>query len=333
MKAASLAIAVLSAFCFGFSGPMGKFLGGAGLTPLEAAWIRMAGAGLIMVTVLALVKPGALRIPRGRVPFVAAYALIAIAAVQGLFFVAITRLPVGVMLLMEYTAPVLVVLWVRFVRRVRLPRAAYLGALVAVLGLAIVVQIWDGMRLDPIGLLLGVLASACCAGYFLMSDSFGEDIDTLGLIGWGMLGAAVVYLPIARPWDIPWAALTGTATVGDRTLPAIAAAACLILVATVAAYVTGVTAVRRLSAAVGSTVASIEVVAGSLIAWVLLGERLGTWQIIGGVILLAGALVAQTATARPAHAGPAGAAHPEPSCTAGRSAAAAQVLERSADQA
>ncbi|MEW9529230.1 DMT family transporter [Microbispora sp. NPDC049125] len=300
MRAVSLAIATVSAFCFGFSGPMAKFLGAAGLQPLQAVWVRMAGAGVVLILVLLIVRPRALRIPRDRLLFFAAYAAIAVAAVQGLFFLAITRLPVGVALLMEYLSPVLVVLWVRFVRRVRVPRSAYLGALVAILGLAVVVQVWEGLRLDALGLLIALCAAACCAGYFLMSDSFGDDVDPLGLVAWAMLGSAVILLPVSRPWDIPWQAFTGTAAVGGHTLPVAGAAVWLVLVATVAAYLTGVTAVRRLSAAVGATVASIEVIAGAVIAWVLLGEHLGAAQIIGGAIVLAGALLAQTATIRPA---------------------------------
>ncbi|GAA5077108.1 drug/metabolite transporter (DMT)-like permease [Thermocatellispora tengchongensis] len=314
MGRAGLVIAITSAWCFAFSGPMAKFLGAAGLAPLEAVWVRMGGAGVLLVAVLALVRPRALRIPRSRLLFVAAYAVVAVAGVQALFFQAITRLPVGVTLLIEYTSPVLVVLWVRFVRRVRLPRSAFIGALIAVVGLAIVVEVWQGLTLDALGLLLAVAAAACCAGYFLLSDAFGAEMDPLGLIAWGLLGAAVVLAPLSRPWAIDWQAFAGTATAGGHTLPVLAAALWLIVVATVIAYVTGVTAVRRLSAAVGATVASIEVIAGAVIAWVLLGEALGPYQIVGGLIVIAGALLAQTATAAASrHAEPLEAPTPVPS--------------------
>jgi drug/metabolite transporter (DMT)-like permease len=73
----------------------------------------------------------------------------------------------------------------------------------------------------------------------------------------------------------------------------------MVLIATVTAYILGVNAVRRLSAAVGATVASLEVIGGALVAWALLGETLGVFQIIGGLIVLSGALLAQTATAAP----------------------------------
>jgi drug/metabolite transporter (DMT)-like permease len=297
MKRTALTIAVISAACFGFSGPMAKYLSAAGLVPIEAAWIRMAGAALLMFAVLAVVRPRALLIPRGRLLFTAAYAIVAVAGVQALFFQSLTRLPVGVALLIEFTAPVLVVVWVRFVRRVRLPRSAFVGAVLAVIGLAIVVEVWQGMRLDGIGLLLAGGAAACCAGYFLLSDSFGPDVDPLGLIAWGLLGATVALAPLARPWQVDWSPLAGTATLGGNTLPALGAVLWLIVVATVLAYITGVNAVRRLSAAVGATVASLEVIAGSVIAWLLVGEVLGVFQIVGGLIVITGAVLAQRATA------------------------------------
>ncbi|MEV4106761.1 EamA family transporter [Nonomuraea sp. NPDC049695] len=298
MRYAGLGLAFVSSWCFAFSGPMARYLIAAGLAPIEAVWTRMAGAGLLLLAVLAVVKPRALRIPRSRLPFLALYAVMAVAGVQSLYFVAITRLPVGIALLLEFMAPVMVVAWVRFVRKVRLARAAYIGAVVAVVGLGIVVEAWQGMRLDALGLLLGLLAGACCAGYFLMNDSFGDDVDPLGLIAWGMAGAAVVLIPFARPWDIPWSAFTATVTPdGGRSLPVLGAYLWMVLVATVIAYILGVNAVRRLSAAVGATVASLEVIGGAVVAWALVGETLGVFQIVGGLLVLSGALLAQTATA------------------------------------
>jgi drug/metabolite transporter (DMT)-like permease len=112
-----------------------------------------------------------------------------------------------------------------------------------------------------------------------------------------MTGAAVVLVPFSQPWNIPWSAFTTTATPdGATTLPVLGAYLWMVLVATMAGYILGVNAVRRLSAAVGATVASLEVIAGAVVAWVLVGEALGAFQIIGGLIVLSGALLAQTAT-------------------------------------
>ncbi|MFC6081406.1 EamA family transporter [Sphaerisporangium aureirubrum] len=297
MRGAALAAAVVSAWCFGFSGTAAKFVGEIGLTPLQAVWVRMAGAAVLLAVILAVVRPSALRVPRGQGPFFAVYALVAVAGVQALFFLAITRLPVGVVLLLEYSSPVMVVLWVRFVRRLRLPRAAYGGAAIVVAGLCVVVEVWHGLALDGIGLTLGLVAAACCAGYFLMSDAYSADVEPVGLITWGLAGAALVLTPLASPWQIPWASFGDAVTLSGLTVPAMLPTVVLIAVATVVAYVTGVYAVRRLSAAIGSTFASLEVVTGSVVAWFLLREHLGVPQIVGGAIVLGGALLAQSATA------------------------------------
>ncbi|MEV4172534.1 EamA family transporter [Nonomuraea sp. NPDC049709] len=113
-----------------------------------------------------------------------------------------------------------------------------------------------------------------------------------------MTGAAVVLIPFARPWDIRWEAFSvSVAPAADgRRLPVLVAYLWMVLIATVVAYILGVHAVRRLSAAVGATVASLEVVGGALVAWGLVGETLSGFQIVGGLILLSGALLAQTAT-------------------------------------
>lgn len=298
MRYAGLAIAFVSSWCFAFSGPMAKFLNQAGLAPLESVWLRMAGAGVLLLSVLVVARPKALRIPRGKLGFFALYALVAVAGVQSIYFIAITRLPVGIALLLEFTAPVMVVFWVRFVRKVRLPRSAFVGALTAFVGLGVVVEFWQGLRIDLLGLVLGLVAGACCAAYFLLSDSFGDEIDPLGLIAWGLVGAAVLLVPFAQPWNLPWEVFGTSATLGGHTLPVVGAFLWMIVVATVLAYILGVTAVRRLSAAVGATVATLEVIAGAVIAWALVGETLGFFQVVGGLTVLTGALLAQTATGR-----------------------------------
>ncbi|MFI6482636.1 EamA family transporter [Nonomuraea sp. NPDC050663] len=300
MRYAGLALAFVSSWCFAFSGPMAKFLNAAGLAPLESVWLRMSGAGLLMFALLAVFKPAVLRIPRSKWGFFAAYALVAVAGVQTLYFVAITRLPVGIALLLEFTAPVMVVFWVRFVRKVRLPRIAFAGAILAFAGLGVVVEFWEGMRLDALGVVLGLAAGACCAAYFLLSDSIGDGVSPLGLVAWGMLGAAVLLVPLAQPWNIPWEAFGASATIGGNTLPVVGAYLWMIVVATAVAYVLGVNAVRRLSAAIGATVATLEVIFGAIVAWLLLGEDLGPFQIGGGLAVLAGALLAQLSTARSA---------------------------------
>ena len=197
---------------------------------------------------MAATNPGALIVPRARLRFVIAYSLVGCAAVQAFYYGTVARLTVGIAVLLEYLSPVFVMAWIRLVRRVRLSGTAMAGAVLAVGGLACVVQVWHKIHLDVPGLLLGICTAACAAVYFLLSQDAGDGIHPLACLAWGLAGAAVILVPLAHPWHLPWHVLAGDLSVAGRTLPAPLALSRLILVGTLAAYATSIAALRRLTA-------------------------------------------------------------------------------------
>ncbi|MFJ3234096.1 EamA family transporter [Streptomyces sp. NPDC086787] len=293
-RGVGLGLAVASALAFGGSGVAAKPLIEAGLDPLHVVWLRVTGAALVML-------PLAVRhrdLLRRRPLLLAGFGLLAVAGVQACYFAAISRIPVGVALLVEYLGPALVLGWVRFVQRRPVTRAAALGVALAVGGLACVVEVWSGLRFDALGLLLALGAACCQVGYFVMSDHDGPSgeraPDPLGVIAYGLLFGALVLTAVARPWSMDWSALTGTASMNGTPVPAPLLLAWIILVATVIAYVTGVVSVRRLSPQVAGVVACLEAVVATVLAWVLLGEHLSAPQAVGGALVLLGAFIAQS---------------------------------------
>jgi drug/metabolite transporter (DMT)-like permease len=293
-KGVGLGLAIGSAIAFGGSGVAAKPLIEAGLDPLHVVWLRVAGAALVMLPV-AVRHRG---LVRRRPALLAGFGLLAVAGVQACYFAAISRIPVGVALLVEYLAPALVLGWVRFVQRRPVTRAAALGVVLAVGGLACVVEVWAGLSFDAIGLLLALAAACCQVGYFVLSDQgsdAGEDApDPLGVIAFGLLIGALVLTVVARPWTMDWSVLSGSADMNGTSVSATVLLAWIVLIATVLAYVTGVVSVRRLSPQVAGVVACLEAVIATVLAWVLLGEHLSAPQIIGGAIVLLGAFIAQS---------------------------------------
>lgn len=292
-KRSGLGLALVSAIAFGGSGVAAKPLIEAGLDPLHMVWLRVAGAALVL-------SPLAWRhrdLVRRKPLLLAYFGLVAVAGVQAFYFASLSRIPVGVALLLEYLGPALLLGWIRFVQRKPVTRAAAAGAAVAVVGLACVVQIWAGLSLDLLGVLLGLAAACCQAFYFVFADqgSDGDDVpDPMGVIAYGMIVGTLVMTVIARPWQIDWQVLGGYAAVGDLRIPAPVLLGWVILIATVFAYLTGVVSVRKLSPQVAGVVACLEAVVATVLAWVLLGEHLATWQIVGGALVLGGAFIAQT---------------------------------------
>lgn len=295
-KGAGLGLALASALAFGGSGVAAKPLIEAGLDPLHVVWLRVAGAALLMLPLA--VRHRAL--VRRRPALLAGFGLLAVAGVQACYFAAISRIPVGVALLVEYLAPALVLGWVRFVQHRPVTRAAALGVALAAGGLACVVEVWAGLGFDALGLFLALCAACCQVGYFVLADQ-GSDSgdaapDPLGVIAYGLLVGAVVLTAVARPWTMDWSVLTRTAPMDGTPVAAWLLLVWIVLVATVVAYVTGVVSVRRLSPQVAGVVACLEAVIATVLAWVLLGEHLSAPQIAGGAVVLVGAFIAQSAT-------------------------------------
>lgn len=298
-KSVGLGFAVFSAITFGGSGPFAKALIGAGFSPEQAAWLRILGAAALLVPLVLIFRGRTgLRAARASWPQLLLYGLTGIAGCQTLFFIAASRLPVGVAILLEFSGPVLVVGWLKFGRKVAVPRSAALGVAIALVGLACVVEIWSGLQLDLVGLLAGLAAAACQAAYFVLIDRLTGVADPLVMTAAGSVVGAVLLTAIAAPWTVPWHVLTDTIAIGQRSAPGWTFAAWLIVISTVVAYLAGAAAIQRLSAAIGGAVAYVEVVAASLFAWILLGETLTTTQVIGGAIVLVGAFVAQSSVGK-----------------------------------
>ncbi|MQA27905.1 MAG: EamA family transporter [Micromonosporaceae bacterium] len=309
---AGLVLALTAALTFGSSGPFAKPLIEAGLSPLQVTWLRVAGAALVMLP-LAVRHRGLLW---RRPTLVIGYGLFAIAGVQAFYFAALARIPVGVAILIEFLGPVLVLLWIRFGARRPVSRRAAVGVVLAVTGIACVVEVWSGLRFDVIGLLLGFGAAMCQVVFFVLSDVDDATDDSpaspIAMISHGFLVGAVALTVIAQPWRIDWQVMGAAVPVGDSAAHGALLVGWIILVSTVIAYLAGVNAVRRLSAQVAAAVACLEVVVAAAVAWIALGEALSAVQIVGGVVVLAGAFVAQTAAVAKSSATPAPEPEPQP---------------------
>ncbi|GAA2799777.1 EamA family transporter [Kitasatospora sp. CM 4170] len=306
-KTLGLTLALVSAFAFGGSGTAAKPLIEAGLSPLHVVWLRVTGAAVVLLPLAYRHRDAVLRRPG----LLLGFGLLAVAGVQACYFAAIARIPVGVALLIEYLGPPLLIGYVRFVQRRPISRGSAIGAGVAVAGLACVVEVWNGLSFDALGVVFALGAAYCQVGYFVLADagSRGErPIDPLAVSAYGLLIGAVLLTAFTRPWTADWGVLGGDVLMNGHTIPALLPAAWMVLIATVLAYLTGVIAVRHLSPPVAGVVANLEAVVATVLAWILLGEHLGLPQMAGGLLVLAGAFAAQAGkpAAAPEAAGSAG---------------------------
>lgn len=292
-----LLFAAASALAFGLSGPLAKSLMEAGWSPTAAVSARLAGGAVVMAVVATLVKPDWPAQARRHARTVVVYGLFPIAGAQVCYYNAVSRLSVGVALLLEYTAPILVIGWIWATTRQRPSRLTLAGVALAVAGVTVVLDVFaPGVRIDPVGVAWALGAAVCCASYFMMSDEVtadGSGLHAMTLAAGGLVVAAIAVAALGASGAMPMTFTAGTAALAGGTVPWFVPVVLLGVVATAAAYALGISGVARLRPSFASLVGLTEVLFAVLAAWLLIGERITVVQAAGGAVVLVGLTLAR----------------------------------------
>ena len=293
------ALYLLAAFLFALNGTVSKSILLTGMDPARLSQLRVTGAFLILLAFVAINRPHILRIRKGEVWILLTYGILGVAMTQYLYFVAIRYLPVSVALLIEFTAPIMVALWFRFGLKEPTRQLVWAALGLAMLGLALVAQVWQGFTLNLIGVLAAFGAAVALAIYYVLGDKQvrpPEPRDPVSLTMWGF-GAASLFWFIAQPWwGFPWETLSGVSEpLGSAgiTLPIPALSVWMVLMGTVIPFWLSVAALKHIRASQASTIGLTEPLLATIIAWVALGEILTPLQIVGGALILTGVVVAE----------------------------------------
>jgi len=296
-----LPIALVSAAAFGLSGSLASTLLVTGWSPAAVVAARVGGAFLVLlIPCLLLLRRTGLPTRRatGRMVF---YGLVAVAGAQLCFFSAVQHLSVGVALLLEYLAPVLLIGW-HWWRRGQRPTAGKLiGAALSIAGLALVLDLARGLTVSPIGVAWGLGASLCLCAYFVLSENSAAAPPALLLTTVGTGVGALVLVLAGLIGIVPLAAASAPVSIAATTLPWWVPVLTLALVSAALAYLTGIEAVRRLGSSIASFVALSEVILAVVFAALLLGQIPTPIQAVGGLLILAGIAVVQAQPRRTVH--------------------------------
>lgn len=296
---AGLAFALASAVSFGLSGSLARGLMDAGWTPAAAVTLRVLVAAAVLVVPALIALRGRWSLLRRNARMVTAYGVAAVAGAQLCYFNAVAHMEVGIALLIEYTAPVAVVLWLWARHGQRPGRLTVLGAAIAAGGLVLVLDVLSGADLDLVGVLWALAAMVGAATYFVLSADESTGLPPIVLAAGGLVVGAVVLLLAGWVGILPLAASTADVEYTVGTVPWWLPVLALGVVTAALAYVTGIAASRRLGSRLASFVALLEVVAALLAAWLLLGQLPRLVQLLGGVLILAGVVAVKLGEPRP----------------------------------
>ena len=288
---AGLLFALVSAASFGLSGSLGKGLIDAGWSPGSAVMVRLIGAVAVLAVPAYIALRGRWGILRRNIGFLTGYGASAVAAAQLCFFNAVAHMPVGVALLIEYTAPVAVVGWM-WLRHGHVPsRLTLLGGLVAIVGLVLLLDLGPGTTVTTAGVLWSLGAMTGAAAYFVLSADESTELPPMALAAGGLLVGGALIGVAALAGIVPLAATTAAVELAGTSLPWWVPVVGLATVTAALAYSSGIAAIRRLGSRLASFVALIEVVMAVLFAWLLLSQVPLRVQVVGGALVLAGIVV------------------------------------------
>jgi drug/metabolite transporter (DMT)-like permease len=302
--ALGLVLVVLGALLFIQNAGASRVVLRAGVDPASLTTLRVTGTFLVLLVVAAVFRRDALRPPRGRLGLlIVVHGVIGVAALQWTYFVAIDRLPVGMALLLEYQAPILVALWARFVQHERVRPRLWVGLALAWGGLAAATGIWRGLTLDVVGVLAGLGAAVCFATYFLVGEHGVGRLDPLRVILWSFLyatiGLNVVHPVTAIPWDAVGDQASLLGRLAEHSAPVWVVLAWIVVVGTLLPFSLALLALRHLSATTVTMVAMLEPIGVAALGWIWFAESLDAVALTGGVAVVVGIVLAQSARRPP----------------------------------
>ncbi|HEY9424189.1 MAG TPA: DMT family transporter, partial [Microterricola sp.] len=290
--------ALIAAILFGANGSLAKVVLEAGITPAQLTFVRVLTVTVIAGAWLLATDRRAFRIGWRQLGIMAVLGVVGIALLQWSYAVALTMLPVGLTLLLEYLAVVAVAVIARLVFKEQVKARLWLAIALVLVGLALVAQIGSG-DVSPIGVLFALGAAASLTVYFLVGERQVSASSPLVVAFWAMGFAALFWALFSGWWQLDPALLQSPVSLGGAldavVLPVWIPLAVTAIAGTFAPFLFSFLALKHLTATAAGITSSAEVLFAFAVAWLWLGEALDLPQLLGVAIVTAGIVLAQTA--------------------------------------
>jgi drug/metabolite transporter (DMT)-like permease len=292
-------MALTAATLWAFNGVVSKvIIESGGLPAQRLTEVRTTGAFLLLVAVLALMRPQSLRVRRDELPILLTFG-VGLAFVQWFYFEAISRLDIGVALLIQYVAPVLVALWARFAYHEPVRRRIWAALALSVVGIALLVELWEGLTLDGLGVAAAFGSAITFAVYVLSAERAVTRRDPVSLVCYGFLIASIFWAVVQPLTSFPFERVDESVSLLGRleelSLPVWLLIAWMVVLGTIVPFALLAASLRHIPASRAAITAMFEPVAAIVFAYAWLGESLAAGQVVGAFVVLSGILLAQTA--------------------------------------
>jgi len=282
-----------AALMWAVSGSSAKYLFSHGVTPLQLTQLRLTiGIALLFLWLLAR-HPALLRIARRDILYFAVLGATGLAMVQFTYLLTISMLKVAVAILMQYLAPILIVLYSLLFARETLTRATVIAVCCATAGCYLVVggYNFDLFSLNRQGILCGFLCALVFAWYSLYGEYGMRRYPPWTVLFYATFFAAVFWNSAHPLWEAaprPFEAFWQSYSLGDWGL--ILYIAILGTIVPFGLYFDGISLIRSTRASITAT---LEPIAAGIISFFFLGEALEWLQVLGMVLVIAAVILLQ----------------------------------------
>ncbi|HLZ56896.1 MAG TPA: EamA family transporter [Ktedonosporobacter sp.] len=270
---------------FGLNGNISRLLFDNGISPITLVEFRMLIGGFCLLAVLLIWGRGALKLPSRSWGWIIAFGL-SLALVTYTYFVAISRLPLAIALVIQFSATAWMALGEAIWRRKLPSRAVLLAVFLTFFGVILLTGVWHLSLngLDALGLLFAILALVTYIAYLLIGRRVGRTLPALTSTTYGALVACVFWFIVQPPWSIP------AMTWQPQHLWLILLVGILGMAIPFSLMLA---ALRRLDATRAGIAGMLELVSASVIGYFWLGQHLTLWQIVGCTLVLVGVIILQ----------------------------------------
>lgn len=287
---------VIGATAFALNGIVAKMVMQNGLSEWRLLQVRTGGAFVVLLIYVLLTNYKSLRVKLSELPLLITYSFIGFALVQLGYFIAISRMHVSMALIIEFTAPIWIVLWIKFVRKSYVPKDMWTAVSLAFVGMLLLAQVWEGMTLDAIGVIAAFLDAFALATFFVLSEKLTPTRSTYSLTVFGF-GISSAVLSIIFPiWNFPFSIFNQSMNLEgpleNFSAPGWTLILWIVVLGTVIPYLCVLSGIKILSASTSSVIGMLEPVLAGIFAWIWIGESWNAIQLLGGAIVIIGIYIA-----------------------------------------
>lgn len=258
------------------------------IDPLILSQTRASFSLVVLVAILAA-RGGwqRIRLPRADLVRCLVLGILGVAVSNYFYYVAIQRTSVAIAIIVQYTAPVWVLLYVVARRQQHLTLQRVAAVAVAITGIALTIGVVGGsgrLRMDAYGLFAAALASFSFAFYNVGGHRILLDHDRWRVLVWTLASASLFWLFVNPPWKLAASPYTASQWAFLLVFSMIS------VLGAFSFYFLGLQYLEPSRAIIASC---LEPVFSILLAALVLGEGLRPIQVLGIVFVLSAIVIVQ----------------------------------------